>query len=160
MSLKQIKGRVTSWRSQGQKVVLATGVFDLLHIEHIRFLKKAKGAGNRLIVGIEADARVKSLKGYARPVNSQKVRLEQLNALSAVDLAFTLPRKFSGQSDWEVFMASLRPDVYAVSSHDTYLKNKRAICQRRGIDFRVVHKHNPRYSTSLLITRLLGPQGR
>jgi len=160
MSLSQVTRQVKSWQSQGQKVVLATGVFDLLHIEHIRFLKKAKAAGDRLIVGIEADARVKSLKGNARPINNRQLRLEQLNALNAVDLAFTLPRRFSAQTDWETFMALVRPDVYAASSHDSYLKNKRAICQKCNVEFRVVHRHNPRYSTSILIARLLRPHAK
>jgi cytidyltransferase-like protein len=139
----------------GCKVVLATGVFDLLHVEHLRFLRKAKAAGDKLIVGIESDARIRGLKGKGRPVNNQRIRQEQMSSLKAVDLAFTLPRQFSSQADWEALMASLKPDLYAVSSHDSYLQNKRAICRKTGIGFRIVHKHNPGFSTSQLIARLL-----
>jgi cytidyltransferase-like protein len=155
MMLSKIKGQVKSWKSQGKKIVLATGVFDLLHIEHLRFLEKAKAAGDKLVVSIESDRRAKSIKGSARPINSHKIRLEQLNSLRAVDLAFTLPQKFNTQSDWENFMAVLKPDVYAISSHDTYQENKQGICKRLGIDLQVVHQYNPNYSTSLLITKLL-----
>lgn len=157
MSLNQVISQVKSWQSQSQKVVLATGVFDLLHIEHIRFLTKAKAAGNKLIVGLESDARVRSIKGHSRPVNSQKIRLEQINALHLVDHAFILPHQFSTQSDWENFMIALKPDLYAVSSHTSYQANKKAICQKLGITFKIVHHHNPHHSTSLLIAKLINP---
>jgi cytidyltransferase-like protein len=158
MSLKQIQGRVKSWKEEGLKVVFATGVFDLLHIEHLRFLKKAKAAGDKLIVGIDADSRAREIKGDERPINSHKIRLEQLSYLKAVDDAFILPEKFSVQSDWENFMAALRPDIYAISSQDAYQENKQGICRKLGIDLRIVHRYNPNYSTSLLIAKLLGPR--
>jgi cytidyltransferase-like protein len=158
MSLKQIQRQVKSWKEEGLKVVLATGVYDLLHIEHLRFLRKAKSAGDRLIVGIEADSRAREIKGHERPINSYKIRLEQLSSLKAVDDVFILPEKFSTQSDWEDFMASLGPDIYAISSRDVYHKNKLAICRKLGIDLRVVHPYNPNYSSSLIIDKLLGPR--
>jgi cytidyltransferase-like protein len=157
MSLIPIIRQVKSWQSEGRKVVLATGVFDLLHIEHFRFLEKAKNAGDRMIVGVETDQRVQSLKGGMRPINEREIRLEQLEALKVVDLAFALPEKFNSQSDWELFMDSLKPDVYAVSSGSPYLENKLAICRKFGIRFQVVHRHNPKHSSSMLVTRLLHP---
>src|SRR3990172_12032671 len=59
------------WRSLGKKIVLVTGVFDLLHDEHRNFLKVAKKAGDFLIVGLESDTRVRALKGVGRPVHDQ-----------------------------------------------------------------------------------------
>lgn len=155
MSLNRIGKLIRFWQSQRQKVVLVTGVFDLLHMEHLRFLQKARNAGDRLIVGIESDVRVQSIKGGVRPVNQHKIRLEQIHALKAVDCAFSLPGKFNSQSDWEHFMGTLMPDVYAVSSNSPYQKNKHAICRQFGIRFKVVHQYNPDISTSLLITKLL-----
>jgi cytidyltransferase-like protein len=157
VSLKQMQGRVKSWKEEGFKVVLATGVFDFLHIQHLRFLRKAAAAGDKLIVGIEADSRAREIKGDERPINSHKTRIEQLSYLKAVDDAFILPEKFSAQSDWEDFMAALRPDIYAISSQDAYQENKQGICRKLGIDLRIVHRYNPNYSTSLLIAKLLGP---
>jgi cytidyltransferase-like protein len=158
MTLNKIKSQVKSWKSQNKKIVLATGVFDLLHIEHLRFLKKARASGDRLIVGVESDRRAELIKGFARPINNQRIRQEQIAALKFVDLAFILPKKFSAQSDWEGFMAALRPHVYAISSHDLYQKNKRSICKKLGIDLKVVHKYNPLHSTSLLAAKLLDPR--
>jgi cytidyltransferase-like protein len=155
MTTNQAIKRINSWQQSGKSVVLTTGVFDLLHIEHIRFLTKAKLAGDKLIVGIENDKRVRDIKGVERPVNNHRIRIEQLEALKVVDTAFLLPTQFSSQTDWEQFMRNLHPDTYAVSSHTSYLENKLNICQKFNIDFRIVHQFNPDYSTTNLHQKLL-----
>lgn len=155
MALEQTINQVKTWRSSGYKFVLVTGVFDLLHIEHLRFLTKAKAAGDKLLVGIESDRRVKAIKGHERPVNNQTIRQEQLLALKAVDSVFVLPEQFSAQVDWETLISQIQPDIYAVSSHTSYLENKQAICQKYGITFAVVHQFNPAYSSSKLHQKLL-----
>lgn len=149
-SINQIK----QWQGTGKVVVLATGVFDILHLEHFRFLKKAKAVGDKLIVGLESDQRVKAIKGQARPLNDENARVEQLQAIKYVDLVFILPETFSTQVDWEHFMSTLKPDVYAASSHSSYLDNKRLICQKFGITFKIVHDFNPNFSSSTLINKL------
>jgi rfaE bifunctional protein nucleotidyltransferase chain/domain len=154
VALTQVINQVLTWQSQKQKVVLVTGVFDLIHIEHLRFLAKAKAAGDKLVVGIESDARVKAIKGHERPINLQTIRQEQLEALKVIDLVFILPEAFSSQADWNEFMRSLHPDVYAVSSHTSYLENKEAICQKYTIDFQIVHQFNPNYSSTQILRRL------
>jgi len=154
MTVKQISTQIAAWHRQGKKVVLVTGVFDLLHIEHIRFLTKAKAAGDKLIVGLESDARVRQIKGHERPVNSQNIRLSQATALKPVDLVFILPESFNTQADWENLLLNLKPDIYAVSSHTSYLKNKQHICTKFGIGFRIVHRFNPNYSTSRIFEKL------
>jgi rfaE bifunctional protein nucleotidyltransferase chain/domain len=150
----EIATHIKVWQQQKLNVVFVTGVFDLLHIEHIRFLQKSKAEGDKLIVGIETDARVKSIKGADRPIHNESTRLEQLHALKVVDMVFLLPKKFSSQHDWETVMSNLHPNVYAVSSHSSHLENKRQICQKYGIDFKIVHKHNPSISTSKLIKEI------
>ena len=147
--------QIDKWKQQGETIVLATGIFDLLHIEHLRFLTRAKAAGDKLIVGIETDVRVKQIKGENRPINNQQVRLEQLNSLKSVDLAFILPDKFHTQADWEKLVQDIKPDIYAVSSHTSYLANKKRVAEKCGCQFRVVHQHNPQYSTSKILHPLL-----
>jgi D-glycero-beta-D-manno-heptose 1-phosphate adenylyltransferase len=136
------------------RIVLVTGVFDLLHIEHIRFLTKAKALGDKLLVGIESDYRVKEIKGYERPVNNQEVRKEQLEALKPVDEVLFLPDNFNSQSDWESLIARIKPYAYAVSSHSSFLENKRWVCKKYGVRFEVVHKFNPDYSSSKILQKL------
>jgi rfaE bifunctional protein nucleotidyltransferase chain/domain len=83
--LPTLQERVASWKQQGQKVVFTNGVFDLLHIGHITYMAKAAELGNKLIIGLNADASVKRLKGDDRPVNAQDSRAALLAALFFVD---------------------------------------------------------------------------
>jgi D-sedoheptulose 7-phosphate isomerase len=68
-----------------EKIVFTNGCFDVLHPGHIDLLKRAKALGTRLIVGINSDASVKSIKGPERPIFSQNERKAMLEALGAVD---------------------------------------------------------------------------
>src|SRR5690606_35600971 len=117
--------------------------FDILHPEHIRFLPKAKAEGDQLIVGLKTDERVKQIKGPHRPIHTLALRLEQIDALKVVDRAFALPVQFSSQHDWESFLDQLRPDLYAVSSHTSWLKNKQQLCDKYNVELKVVHQFNP-----------------
>lgn len=71
--------------------ILIGGCFDILHIGHIKFLKKARSFGDYLIVLLESDANIKKLKGNSRPFHSQKERKEILLSLKFVDKIIILP---------------------------------------------------------------------
>ena len=90
--------------------VLVTGVFDLLHKEHIEFLKKASDLGDYLIVGIESDVRVKQMKGESRPINAQKVRKENLEKLNLANEVFILPEQFSRPEDHIKLIKKIKPE--------------------------------------------------
>lgn len=72
-------------RSQGEKIVLTNGVFDILHYGHISFLNDAKKLGDKLIVAVNSDESTRRLKGKNRPINSLKERMVVLASLSMVD---------------------------------------------------------------------------
>jgi len=72
-------------RAEGQRIVLANGCFDLLHVGHIRYLEDARRLGDVLFVGINSDAAVARLKGPGRPLMPAAERVEMLQALRAVD---------------------------------------------------------------------------
>ena len=74
------------WRKQGLRVGFTNGCFDILHPGHVKVLTAARGACDRLIVGLNSDASVKRLKGKGRPVQDERARAEVLAALEAVDL--------------------------------------------------------------------------
>ena len=74
-----------AWQNQGSKVVFTNGCFDLLHAGHVRYLETAKGLGDVLILGLNSDRSVTTLKGEGRPINTQMDRAYVLAALEAVD---------------------------------------------------------------------------
>jgi D-beta-D-heptose 7-phosphate kinase/D-beta-D-heptose 1-phosphate adenosyltransferase len=80
--LKQI---IKNIHTQGEKVVMTNGCFDILHAGHIDYLKAARELGDRLIVAVNDDESVKRLKGPTRPINTLEHRMKLLEALSFVD---------------------------------------------------------------------------
>ena len=74
------------WRKQDLRIGFTNGCFDILHPGHVKVLTAARGACDRLIVGLNSDASVKRLKGEGRPVQDERARAEVLAALEAVDL--------------------------------------------------------------------------
>ena len=73
-------------RGAGKRIVFTNGVFDLLHVGHVRYLKQSRALGDVLIVGVNADSSVRRLgKGPERPVTPESNRAEIIAALSAVD---------------------------------------------------------------------------
>lgn len=96
-----------SWGAEGQRVVMANGHFDLLHVGHLRYLRGAKAEGDRLIVAINSDSSVESLKGPGRPLVPSSERAELLAALEPVDAVFV----FEGDSPGPL-LAELEPDVH------------------------------------------------
>lgn len=135
-------------------IVFATGIFDLLHIEHLNFLKAAKRLGGKLIVGIESDFRTKQLKGKERPIMNQAERKEMLEALDCVDKVIVLPDEFNSDEEYEKMLLSVGADVYAVSGNSPFMENKKVICRKAGVRLEVVNKYNSEYSTTKLIAKL------
>jgi D-beta-D-heptose 7-phosphate kinase/D-beta-D-heptose 1-phosphate adenosyltransferase len=82
----ELEARLNDWRKQDLRIGFTNGCFDILHPGHVKVLTAARGACDRLIVGLNSDASVKRLKGEARPVQSERARAEVLAALEAVDL--------------------------------------------------------------------------
>jgi D-beta-D-heptose 7-phosphate kinase/D-beta-D-heptose 1-phosphate adenosyltransferase len=81
-----LDGHLLDWRKQGLQIGFTNGCFDILHPGHVKVLTAARGACDRLIVGLNSDSSVKRLKGEGRPVQDERARAEVLAALEAVDL--------------------------------------------------------------------------
>jgi D-beta-D-heptose 7-phosphate kinase/D-beta-D-heptose 1-phosphate adenosyltransferase len=81
-----LDAHLLDWRKQGLRVGFTNGCFDILHPGHVKVLTAARGACDRLVVGLNSDASVKRLKGEGRPVQNERARSEVLAALEAVDL--------------------------------------------------------------------------
>ena len=89
-----------------QKVVFTNGCFDLLHIGHVRYLQEARAQGDVLVVGLNADASVRRLKGESRPIQCEEDRGEILSALSCVDFVTI----FAEDTPYTLIQA-VQPDV-------------------------------------------------
>ena len=72
-------------KKEGKKIIFTNGCFDLLHLGHIRYLKEARRLGDILLIGLNSDNSVRSLKGKDRPLVKEKDRAEILSALEMVD---------------------------------------------------------------------------
>ena len=92
---------------EGKTVVTTNGCFDILHVGHIRYLEKTKSFGDYLIVLLNSDKSVKSIKGPTRPINSELDRAEVLSALRCVDYVVL----FDEDSPRNL-LDEMKPDVY------------------------------------------------
>lgn len=72
-------------KSYGKRIVFTNGCFDILHVGHVRYLEKAKTLGDILIVGINSDKSVRSIKGPTRPILPEQDRAEIIAGLGCVD---------------------------------------------------------------------------
>jgi D-beta-D-heptose 7-phosphate kinase/D-beta-D-heptose 1-phosphate adenosyltransferase len=82
---EDLHGIVEDLKKKGRRIVFTNGCFDLLHLGHVRYLKKAKSLGDILVVGINSDRSVQSLKGPERPILPEEERAEILSSLECVD---------------------------------------------------------------------------
>jgi rfaE bifunctional protein nucleotidyltransferase chain/domain len=99
---------VRAARRRGESVVFTNGCFDLIHVGHVRSLEEARSLGDRLLVGVNADASVRRLKGPSRPIVPGRQRAELLAALECVDWVVLF-----GQDTPLALIRAVGPDVLA-----------------------------------------------
>ena len=108
VSRDELRERVADWRRAGERVTLANGCFDVLHVGHVRYLHAARELGGKLIVAVNADASVRALKGEGRPVMPAEERAEILASLADVDAVVIF-----SESDVRAIIREIRPDFHA-----------------------------------------------
>ena len=108
LSRDALKNRVATWRQQGESVILTNGCFDLLHVGHVRYLRAAKKLGGRLIVAVNSDESVQTLKGEGRPLMPAEERAEILAALADVDAVVIF-----SEPDVRALIREIHPDIQA-----------------------------------------------
>jgi len=105
-TLDEVRQRVEGWRAEGKRVALANGVFDLLHVGHVRYLEGARALADVLVVAVNSDASTRANKGPGRPVIPESERAELVAALACVDAVVVF-----GDRDVRAIIRTLRPDV-------------------------------------------------
>lgn len=103
--------QLSAWRqalrAAGRRLAVTNGCFDLLHRGHVTYLEAARNQGDALLVGVNADASVRELKGPQRPVNAEDDRAFVLAGLAAVDAVCVFPDRTAVR-----FLQAVQPDIY------------------------------------------------
>ena len=139
-------------RANGKTIAFANGIFDLLHVGHVRYLEAAAGEADVLVVGVNSDASTKLLKGEARPLMVESERAEIVSAVRGVGYVTI----FSDQSPARL-IAALQPDVHCKGTDYTAESVPEAEIVR-SYGGRVAIVGDPKYhSTTDMIGRLRKP---
>ncbi len=104
---EDLRALIDTIHHSGKTVVTTNGCFDILHVGHVRYLEKTKAFGDFLIVLLNSDKSVKSIKGPSRPVNSELDRAEILSALRCVDYVVLFD-----EDSPKNLLDEMKPDVY------------------------------------------------
>jgi rfaE bifunctional protein nucleotidyltransferase chain/domain len=153
LSRSELRQRVEEWRRAGERITLANGNFDLLHVGHVRYLQGAKGLGGKLVVAINSDDSVRVLKGEGRPVMPEDERAEIVAALTDVDAVVIFPER-----DVRAIIREIRPDVQAKGTDYTAdsVPERDAVAECGG---RVEIVGDPKdHSTSEILRTRLSPR--
>jgi len=108
LSREELRTCVDEWRRSGERITLANGGFDLLHVGHVRYLRGAKALGGKLVVAINSDDSVRALKGEGRPIMPAEERAEIVAALADVDAVVIFP-----ELDVRAIIREIQPDIQA-----------------------------------------------
>ena len=149
-TLEDVLVAVAPLRVQGKTIALANGVFDLLHVGHLRYLEGASALADILVVAVNADASTRALKGPGRPVIPEHERAELVAALACTTYVFLFE-----EPNVRSVIARLRPDVHVKGTDYT----EASIPERADVEAyggRVAVAGDPKdHSTTDLATKLL-----
>lgn len=106
VSVATLVDKLGELRREGKSVVFTNGCFDLMHLGHVSYLEEARSKGDCLVVGVNSDRSVQSIKGNARPIVPQEGRARVLAALACIDYVVV----FDEETPYELIKA-LQPHV-------------------------------------------------
>ncbi|MFW5749972.1 MAG: D-glycero-beta-D-manno-heptose 1-phosphate adenylyltransferase [Halanaerobium sp.] len=107
MELETLKKETDARKAAGELIVFTNGCFDILHVGHIRYLKKAASLGDKLVLAVNSDSSVRKLKGQSRPYVPEAERLELLSALEMVDYLVLF-----SEADAKKLLEEIKPQIY------------------------------------------------
>ena len=153
LSREQLRQRVEEWRRAGERIILANGAFDLLHVGHVRYLRGAKALDGKLVVAVNSDESVRTLKGEGRPIMPEAERAEIVAALADVDAVTVFP-----EPDVRTIIREIRPDIQAKGTDYTAesVPERDAVAEYGGRVEIVGDSKN--HSTSEIIRSRLSPR--
>lgn len=107
VTLERLCREIALLRREGRTIALANGLFDLLHVGHLRYLEGARAEADALLVGVNSDRSARALKGPGRPVVPEDERAELVAGLACVDFVTVFD-----DPDVTRLLRELRPDVH------------------------------------------------
>jgi rfaE bifunctional protein nucleotidyltransferase chain/domain len=138
-------------REGGRRLVFTNGVFDLLHVGHVRYLQAARALGDALLVAINGDESVRALKGPGRPVNREQDRAEVMAALQCVERVVIFHEVRATR-----LLELVRPAIYVKGGDytaDTLHPEERSALERIGSEIRIL-PFEAGHSTSSLLDKI------
>jgi rfaE bifunctional protein nucleotidyltransferase chain/domain len=151
VSMSKAQSLRAELQQQSKIVVFTNGVFDILHVGHVRYLQAARRLGKALFVGLNSDQSTRTLKGPGHPLVEQSERAEVLCALSCVDWVIIFDELTAERA-----VEALQPDIYAKGgdyASGKSLPEAPAVARAGG---RVVFlPYTPNHSTSGILARIL-----
>jgi D-glycero-beta-D-manno-heptose 1-phosphate adenylyltransferase len=150
LKLKDLIIALENLRESGKRIVFTNGCFDILHVGHVRYLAAARAKGDVLVIGLNSDASVKSIKSDNRPVVNQDQRAEVLAGLACVDYITIFD-----ESDPLTLIQDIKPDILAKGAdwEETNIIGSDVVKSYGGEVVRI--KLVPDISTSRIIRRIL-----
>jgi rfaE bifunctional protein nucleotidyltransferase chain/domain len=139
-------------RAQKKKLVVTNGCFDVLHLGHVVYLQSARNLGDALLVGVNADAAVRELKGAGRPVNTENDRLAILAALESVTGVCLFAEPTATR-----FLSAAQPDIYVKGGDytlETINQDERRAVEQAGGKILFI-PYVPGKSTTSLLQKIL-----
>lgn len=145
-TLNEILVIVDKLKNKGKNIVTTNGVFDILHVGHVRYLKQAKNLGDVLIIGVNSDKSAKKIKGPGRPIVPEHERMEMLAALEGVDYVL----KFD-EPDPCAWLEKLKPNIHVKGGDYTMdqIIEKDAV-EKNGGKIVLVGKINTKSTTDII----------
>lgn len=152
MTERDLLSRISADRSEGRTIAFANGIFDLLHVGHVRYLQGARAEADRLVVAINSDKSARRLKGEGRPILDEAARAELVGALECVDYVVIFD-----DPTVDRLLKFLKPDVHCKGTDYTLdsVPERETV---RAYGGRVAIVGDPKdHSTSGLLNRLGAP---
>lgn len=142
-------------KAAGKKIVFTAGSWDLIHAGQCRYLEKAKGYGDVLVVGVSSNEAIRRVKGPNKPILDEKIRAEMLTFLSSVDFVTVLPEPSCVPT-----LGLLKPDVYVTVNEDWTSEYKDSkeykTVTKYGGTVLVVDRQSTSVSTTQILQRAIG----
>jgi rfaE bifunctional protein nucleotidyltransferase chain/domain len=136
-----------------QTIVLTGGCFDILHVGHFSLFEHAKKEGDKLVVLLENDEKIKKTKGLKRPLHSQSERAYMLSLIIPIDYVILLPF-LESDDKYDDIIEKIKPDIIATTKNDPNIKHKKRQAEKIGAKVKEVIPYIPEKSTSNILAVL------